>query len=242
MRCCAALCLAAALAQSLPGQGGYDVHRLAGAVFIEHIESDITSQSGTAAQQRNVVRTSTFSFSVHTDTLVMTADSIALGETANGATRTIDVDAIVGGIWKILMQPDGSAVVTDAPFVPRSVADVSDFATAADDFFPLVPPAIAAGKDRTDAAGRTWKRLADSAGIERYHLSGTKRSNSTRSLADSVAVRSSETATENSDVDWSSVLGPVRWKRHIVTVVSAEFSGRTVRATADQQISVIRLK
>jgi hypothetical protein len=131
--------------------------------------------------------------------------------------------------------------VLDAPVVPRSVADVSDLGTAMDDFFPPSPPRVGIDAFPVDSTGRQWHRLADSAGVQRYHYSGTRNDAHRISSSDSVRVESTEAASETGDLAWDPQRGPLGWTRQILTTVTTRFAGRTVRAKVEQQVAVRRI-
>ena len=211
--------------------------RLTG-TFVETIRSEVISQSGPAEHHRTVIRTAQFTAAPHGDTLVVTADTISLTESTDNARRTIDVDAVIGARWKLLLPQRGRSSVIESPVVPSYVADVSNIGTAMDDFFPVEPPRLSIGAKATDSAGRSWQRLADSSGVGRYHYSGVRRTN-TRS-DDSVRVDTDENTSESSEVAWAPARGPMAWTRHIQTNVTTRFAGRTVRAQVDQRIAVRR--
>lgn len=219
----------------------YDIRQLDGAAFDERVHSDVTTYSGSAERQRTVVRTTRFGMAVRGDTLVVTADSLALQESADGADRAIDVDAVTGGRWKLMLDPGGAARVTTRPFVPAEVADVSDLGVAMDDFFPVAPPGGAAPGAAREVAGRTWRRLADSAGLARYRWSRRRQGDSSYVAADSVAIRTSSDSREDGDLAWDALRGPVAWSRRVETTVTSHFAGRTSRALVTQRIEVRRV-
>jgi hypothetical protein len=212
-------------AQVSPPQ--YDMRRLNGAVFLENVRTDVTSQSGTAEMVRRTVRGARFGVAVRGDTMAVTADSLALYESADGVQRTIDVDAVIGGRWTLTLAIGGNATVLTQPFVPGEIADVSDIAMAMNDFFP---------------ATTGWRRLADSAGLSRYHWSGQHHSDSSYVATDSVPVQASIDTKEDGDVAWDVARGPVAWSRLVETTAASRFSGRTSRAVITQRIGVRRVR
>jgi hypothetical protein len=226
-------------AQSPPG---YAMHGLAGGVFVEQVHSEVTTQTGSAERHRTITRVARYAATVRADTLVITADSLRLDETADGTHQVIDVDAVIGGRWRLLIDARGLATVVEVPFVPGTVADVSDLSSAMDDFFPAAPPMIAPGAQFTDSSHRAWRRLADSAAARRFRWSEQRPSDTTYMGPDSVQVHTMETAHEDGNVAWNVQRGPVAWSRHIQTTVTSHFAGRTVRAIADQRIVVSRLR
>ena len=219
----------------------YNVDRLAGARFTERVQSEIITQAGASERHRTVVRSARFVITTRGDTLVVTTDTVALTESIAGERTAIDVDAVIGARWKLLLSARGAATIIDRPFVPPTVSDVSDIGTAIDDFFPPSPPNLANGAAMTDSAGRKWRRLSDSAGMQRYRFSATRRG-ITRDVGDSVTVESSQDAAENTDLAWDALRGPIAWTRSILTTVTTRFAGRTVRAQVDQRINVRRVR
>ncbi len=213
--------------QPLAGQAPprYEVRRLNGATFVEQMRTDVTSESGLATLLRRIARTARFAVVVQGDTLVVTADSLDLRETANGVERVIDVDAVIGGRWLLTLAASGAASVVTQPFVPGDVADVSDIAIAMNDFFPVAT---------------TWRRLADSAGLSRYHWSADHHSDSSYVTTGNVSVSATIDAKEEGDVAWNLGRGPVAWSRRVETTATSRFAGRTNRAVITQRITVRR--
>ena len=212
--------------------------RLAG-TYTESIHSEIVTQTGASERHRSVVRTAQFGVASRSDTSVVTADTIHLTESVDGVRHTVDVDAVIGARWKLLLHLRARVTVIERPVVPVHIADVSDIGTAMDDFFPAAPPRLAIGAGATDSAGRKWRRLTDSVGIERYHYAGVRRE-TTHTSSDSVPVESAEAGAEDTELAWSATRGPLAWTRHIQTGVTTRFAGRTVRAQVDQRIAVRR--
>ncbi|MGH7592512.1 MAG: hypothetical protein ACRELE_01465 [Gemmatimonadales bacterium] len=223
-------------AQSVP----YPLN-LSGATFLEQVHSDVITQSGRAERHRTIDRSARYTTMKHGDTLLVSADSIRLDETADGVRRAVDVDAVIGGRWTLMIDPRGATSVMEAPFVPGDVADVSDLSLAMDDFFPLVPPPLQPGVRSADSLRRVWRRLADSAGEQRYRWSERRHHDGTTTGADSVQVEAVSEVQEDGDAVWNVARGPLGWTRHIQTTVTSRFAGRTVRAVVDQRVVVRRV-
>ena len=229
----------------LGGQGAvprYDARSLNGATFLEQVHTDVTTQSRSAERRRMVVRTAQFGVVARGDTLVVTADTLDLRETADGVEQAIDVDAVIGGRWKLLLGGRGDATVLTQPFVPGEIGDVSDVAIAMADFFPPAPAILAAGKEGSEPPERAWRRMADSAGLARYHWSQQRHRDSSYVAADSMPVQASVDTKEDGDLAWDVARGPVAWSRRIATTATSRFAGRTNRAVIDQRIVVRRVR
>src|SRR5205823_775512 len=96
-----------------------------GAIFVEQARTEVTSQSGAAEVHRVVVRNARFGMAVRGDTFVVTADTVDLRETTDGVQRTIDVDAVIGARWRLMLGATGVSTVLTEPFVPAEIGDVS---------------------------------------------------------------------------------------------------------------------
>lgn len=218
----------------------YAAPALDGASFIEQVRSEVTTQSGGSELHRSILRWAQYHMTAHGDTVVVTADSLSLRQATDGISRIMDVDAVIGGRWRLTIDLAGRTTVFDRPFVPGDLADVSDVGRAMDDFFPVAPRAMAPGSAFVDALHRSWHRLADSAGRQRYRWSGDQGGDSSYVTADSVLVHAVTSVHEDGTAAWAMAGGPVGWTRHIQTTVTSNFAGRTVRALVDQQIQVRR--
>lgn len=222
---------------------GYPVRGLDGARFDERIRSDVTTRTGDASHQRVILRTARFGILLAGDTLVVSADSLALSETSNGATRALDTDGFVGGRYRMRLDSLGRAHLLERPFVPDELVEVSNLATAMDDFFPPAPPAMLSGTSVNDALGRQWRRLSDSSGVERYRWTFVDRDATPKPTLDSAAsaVTTRLVLREEAWLAWDGRRGPFAWERHIVTQAVTSVRGRLVQASVEQRIAVRRL-
>ena len=229
-------------ASVLPAQAApaYSPARLDGAVFVESIRTDGTSQSGAAERKWSVTRAARFRLHVDGDTIVVSADSLALQQLADGTQHEINVDPVVGGRWTMMIARTGAARVFERPFVPAAIADVSDIGTAMNDFLPPAPPLIAPGKQLVEGSGRVWRQLPDSSSLTRYHWEDRARRDSSYVTADSVAINAIIETHENGWMAWDKVRGPAAWHRTVESTVDTRYAGRTVRAVVMQQIVVQR--
>ena len=219
---------------------GYPVAALNHAQFTESVRTDALTRAGTVELRRLVARDARFALTLHGDTLVVSADSVALTEVADGRSRRLDTDGFVGGRYRLGLDSSGQATLWQRPFIPDEIADVSDVSRAMDDFFPPLPPGMAPGGATADAAGRQWRRLADSAGTQRFRWTMVTLRDTSRVANDTVAVLMREETHEASALAWSSTRGPLVWTRQIESDVTTRLRGRTVRATISQRIEVRR--
>lgn len=215
------------------------VPSLDGAVFVERVRTDVSSRAGLGERHRVIDRYARYQVALRGDTLVVTADSVDLAETADGVRRVVDVDAVVGGRWKLVSGERTALRVVDRPVTTTDIADVSDVAAAMDDFLPAPPPELAVLAQTTDSNGRAWRRLADSAGTRRYRWSRHGRGDPSTGLSDlGAGVSSTIETSEDVSLAWSA--GPRSWNRHIQSTVTTLVGTRTVRASIDQRIVVVR--
>jgi hypothetical protein len=225
----------AVLAASLAAQSPYTAAQLDGARFDEQVNTDVMSRSGTADVHRVMARSARYGVGVAADTVIVTADSLMLSQTTDGAAHDYDVNGVVGGHWKFFVDSAGRARIVASPFVPDAIAEVSDLTTAMDDFLPPRPPPMQP-RTASDADHRRWQRLADSAGMARYTWVADNRTDTQSTIADTVAVHVKQTSHEESQVVWDPVRGPVRWERRIHVEVRA----RLVDAVVTQHVTVVR--
>jgi hypothetical protein len=213
------------------------------AVFGEQVRSDVVTATGTADRHRVVVQTARYAMVARHDTLMVTADTLALSETSDNVPSTVDVDAVIGGRWLLTFDAHGTAATVDRPFVPQEILDVSDLGRAMDDFFPPTPPpGLAVNARVADLAHRTWRRLADSAGEQRYSWTVPRHADSSYVTPDSVAISVSTDLNETGVAAWHPTRGPVAWSRRLETTATTRFAGRTLRAVVDQRIIVRRVQ
>lgn len=222
---------------------GYPMRGLDGARFEERVRSDVTTRTGEAASQRVILCAARFGATLAGDTLVVAADSLALSETSNGATRTLDTDGFVGGRYRLRLDSLGNATLLERPFVPDDLVEVSNLASAMDDFFPPLPPTMLSGTSVVDDRGREWRRSTDSSGVERYHWTFVDRDATPRPILDSAtsAVTTRLSMREEAWLAWDARRGPLAWERRIATQAVTSVRGRHVQASVEQRIAVRRL-
>lgn len=212
---------------------------LAAQRYSETLRTTVTTRSGLASVHRFVVRDVDYLRSRRADTLVMQAVAVRLEETVDGPTRTLDTDGFTGGRWKLLPDSAGEWRPVVRPFVPEPLLEVNDLAAAMDDFFPARPPAMITGEDVRDATGRSWERLADSAGVSRYRWTFEQALDTVRVVADSVPLTVEETSRESGSGAWDAT-GPLAWQRRIDTTSRSTIRERTVMAVVEHRITVRR--
>ncbi len=232
------------LASPLSGQQSvphYALAALAGTSFIEQITSNVTTRTGTAERHRAIARTARLGVTLAGDTIIVSGDSLALSESADGVDRALDASGFLGGRWQLLLSGNGAAQVFARPFVPDDITEVSDVAAAMDDFFPPTPPALAVNASATDTARTRWDRLPDSAGSQRYQWNLTRQHEGTRAVADTVPLQVHEVTRESGMLVWNAAGSPLAWTRLIHSEVTSAIRGRTVQAVIDQRITVQRV-
>jgi hypothetical protein len=205
--------------------------------YTESVRAVVTTTSGASRRERRIVRDARYTMVRRADTTVVTADTIALAETGGGGTRVIDVDAVIGGKWRIVH--DGGWRVTERPVVPPDVTEISDLGVAMDDFLPPPPPTIAPGAG-TRVGQREWSRQADSSGARRFRWTLRTARDTLRTVGDSVPMASDELTQERGAMTWSPGRGALGWRREVRTTVTTRLRGRVVRAEVEQVIEVRR--
>jgi hypothetical protein len=132
---------------------------------------------------------------------------------------TPDTDGLIGGRWTGVMRPHGEVSLTDRPFIPPELAQVSDLSDQLLDFFPpLATAAIPPGRHWTDSLGLEVERLRDSTdGAERllrFKWRITSQGGAGPSAVDT-AVRLRQEIEDDGTFAWSVRRGPVSWRREI---------------------------
>lgn len=221
---------------------GYPVRALDGAVFSEQIRTEALTRVETAERRRVLRRDASFGITLRGDTVIVSADSVALTELADGTSRTLDTDGFTGGRFRLSLDDSGHATLWQRPFVPDHIVEVSDLGRAMDDFFPLLPPDILPSSTDSARDGREWRRLSDSSGVRRFRWTEQRAREATESVADSVPAHIVESTREEGALAWSVTRGPLAWTRHIASDVTTRLRGRTIRATVVQQIEVRRTR
>ena len=204
--------------------------------YSESIRATVVTRTGATVRERRVLRDIRYTVEPRDTQLLVTADSISLVEVVNGVSRRLDVDAVIGGRWTLA---GGSAKsVTDRPFVPAEVREVSDIAVAMDDFWPPAMPTMAVGAEAR-LGHVDWERLADSASHQRHRWKRRTGIDSVRLSGDSVPMQVSERMEESGSVA-SVGARAVAWRRDVRTTVVTGIRGRVVRAEVEQAINVRR--
>lgn len=220
----------------------YPVRALNGARFAEEIRTEAVTRIEANERRRLLARDARFGVTLHGDTLVVSADSVSLGEVADGRSRAIDTDGFVGGRYRLTLDSTGLATLWQRPFVPDELAEVSDVGRAMDDFFPPLPPRIVPLGEATDRAGRHWRRLGDSSGVQRFRWSHRSSGDGAQVVADTVPALVQEATREESALAWTVARGPLAWTRQIESNVTTRLRGRTIRASVVQRIVVSRTR
>jgi hypothetical protein len=218
----------------------YSPATLAGASYTEIIQTSVVSRTGTAEVRRSIARTARFGVSVSGDTVIVSADSLDLSESSGAETRRFDAGGLLGGRWKLMLARNGAPAVLTRPFVPDDIAEVSDVASAMEDFFPRTPPPMAVNAVSIDSARTRWERLPDSAGVQRFHWNLTRQRQGVQTVADTVPLTLRESSRESGELAWRSTGVPLAWTRTIHTEVTSTVRGRTVQSVVEQRIVVRR--
>lgn len=176
-------------------------------------------------------------------------DTLDVWREGAGERLAPETDGVIGGRFTGLLTPQGGLTVTDRPFVPDDIAQVSEVSGALEDLLPLLPPAaLRPGTGWKDGFGTVITRLPDGLHrgrrVERYRLLRRTTREEARLLSDSSEVRSTRTEDESGIVAWSAEVGLVRWERTItveVTVPSGGVVRSPFRTSIVQQVTVERL-
>lgn len=209
--------------------------------YAETITSHITTRTASAELGRTLVREMAYRASRRGDTLVMQATLVRLEEQSERGVERHDTDGFAGGRWKLVPNGNGGWQVVERPFVPPALVEVNDLAAAMDDFFPPTPPLLSRDGRIRDGAGRSWRRLADSAAVQRFRWESARTRDTTAVARDTITLRIEETVRELSQLQLDARGTAIGWSREIETEMLSRGAGRGVRATVRQRIEVRRL-
>lgn len=233
--------LLAISARSAGAQSGYPLQLSAtGSRFLEISRTTVINRTLGGELRRTVLRSMLYTLRFRGDTLLIKADSVALEERTTGDPIRIDTDGFVGGHWKVLVLSDGRLRVLSRPYVPGSVAEVSDLSRAVDDFLPLLPPRLLPDSALSQA-DRRWQRQTDSAGRQRYRWRVEGRMDSTTVMPDSLRMEMRQDRSEQGWMLWSSTDGPWSWHRQITVSSTARIDRQATIVAIEQRLDVTRL-
>lgn len=175
-------------------------------------------------------------------------DSLTAWREGAGERVTPETDGVIGGRFRGDLTRLGGFRVTDVPFVPDDLAQVTDLATALADLLPPLPPtSLSPGQSTRDDFGTSFLRVPDGlvAGrrVERYRLVRQSESEESRLLPDSTEVRALRQERETGVFSWSRDVGLVRWDREVTVEVQVPAGGvvrRPFRTVIEQTIVVER--
>jgi hypothetical protein len=222
--------------------GAMPTPRLAAQVpgrYVEVAATEIAVGTGEARRERTLRRRAEYDVHRAGDTVVVQATELDLTQASGAEVLHADTDGFVGGRWRLVSDSRGDLIVVERPFVPPAVLDLSDLAAIMDDFFPGVPPPLAVGDSAVDGSGRTWRRLADSTGLQRHAWSAAETGEAPQRVADSLAAVVRESTSEHGTGSWDG-LGVVAWQREIRTHTAARIEDVEVVADVVARTTVHR--
>ena len=241
-----------ALCSLLPAQGAprYTAELLRCVGFEEEVRTTVDARRGMQGWQERGTRRGMLQLRARPDPqgLIFEAwyDSLEVEYTRPESKLTPDTDGLIGGRWTGTMFPHGQAALSERPFIPPELAQVSDLSDALLDFFPpLATAALAQGARWTDSLGLDVERLRDSAAgserLHRYRWRITSRGGETPAVADT-SVRIRQEIEDEGTIAWSIARGPLGWRREIrvTTRVSAGRRGGTPSEGRVTQVITVR--
>ena len=173
-------------------------------------------------------------------------DSLSVEYTNPQGKVTPDTDGLIGGRWTGTMLPQGQASLTDRPFMPPELAQVSDLSDEMVDFFPpLATAGLAIGAAWSDSLGLEVERLRDSTGggerLLRFRWRITSHGAETPAVIDTT-VRLRQEIEDEGVMAWSPTRGPLGWRREIEvnTRVGASRRGGTPTEGRVTQLVTVR--
>jgi len=239
------------LAQT-PAPPGYVPQQLDGATYRQEIRSEITLESGRERSHERSLRDGRLRLrATGQDSLLALEawfDTLDAWRDGAGGRVAPETDGVIGGRFRGLLSRQGGFRITDTPFVPDDLAQVSELSSALADLLPPLPShALAAGQSLRDAFGTAFLRLADGLvdgrRVERYRLARQSEGEEVRLLPDSTEVRAVRRERESGVFSWSGDVGLVRWEREVTVEVVVPAGGvvkQPFRTVIEQTILVSR--
>ena len=133
-------------------------------------------------------------------------DSLSVWREGPEGRAVPDIEGLLGGRWRGLLDPRGRYSSRVVPFIPDEVAGVAYLRGILQDLFPLLP-------DSALGDGATWRWSTQAS------------SDSTTVVEDSLAIPVHRESIEGGSLVWNQGIGPVRWEREI-TVTATIPAGR----------------
>jgi hypothetical protein len=176
-------------------------------------------------------------------------DTLVVWREGSGERLEPETDGVIGGRFRGTLGPHGGFAERDRPFIPDDIAQVADVGDALAELFPPLPPiALAPGAAWRDDFGTVIFRSPDGSNggrrVERYRITRRSERDESRLLSDSSEVHAHRTESENSVLEWSGEVGPVRWDRQITVEVAVPTGGpvkQPFRTRIEQVISIARV-
>ena len=143
------------LAQGAPK---YSAELLRCAAFSEEVRTTVDARRGMEGWQERGLRHGVLQVRATPGARALSFeawyDSLTVDYSRPDAKVTPDTDGLIGGRWLGTMLPHGEVALTDRPFMPPELAQVSDLSDQMLDFFPpLATAALAPGGHWTDSLG-----------------------------------------------------------------------------------------
>lgn len=245
----------ALLTAPLAGQAGPSYHplQLDGARYQQQIRSTITLEGGRLRSRETGLREGELALRAEWRDSVIAVeawfDSLVAWREAGGTRVEPETDGVIGGRFHGLLSPSGGFTLTESPFVPDDLAEITELAGALGDLLPPLPGRrLAPGESWRDPFGAAFLRVPDETvrgrRVERYRLVRTTEREEVRLLPDSSAVRAWRVERETGVFSWSPELGVVRWERDVTVEVTVPEGGvvkEPFRTRIEQAVLVRRL-
>lgn len=249
------LLLAACLAAPLGAQAGpaYQRLQLDGARYRQEVRSTISLEGGRMRSRETGLRAGTLTLAAAAkDSLIAVEawfDSLVAWREGNGEHIAPETDGVIGGRFHGLLTPSGGFTLTDAPWVPDDLAEITELSEALGDLFPPLPgKRLAPGESWRDGFGAAFLRVPDETvrgrRVERYRLARSAEREEVRLLPDSSEVRAHRVERESGVFSWSAELGVVRWERDVTVEVTVPQGGvvkEPFRTRIEQAVVVERV-
>lgn len=228
----------------------YAASQLACARFHESVRSDLTLQTvgrtatANSGRESHLVLATIAAPTPPAMLLVAWFDSLRVWRSVGGNRQEPDASGVLGGRYRAQLLPDGSTSTQTVPFVPPPVREVTDLAGVLDDMFPRLPPRVLqSGEEWRSGDTLAIKRLADSAGLQRYHIQLTLQGLVPPPPDDSLTPTYDRSLNDRGIAVWDPQRGPLRYDHDVTVEANVPVGGairNPARSLVEQQILLER--
>lgn len=197
----------------------YAAPMLAAASFDQRVRAEVSTQAGGSTRLERIGRDGRLELRATRgrEGIEVEAwfDSLVIWRDGPEGRVTPDPDALIGGRYRGVLEPDGPMQVTVRPFLPDPLIEVTDLSGVLDDFLPRLPRvALPTGGVWQDAGFRIVRRsdsVAAGTALHRYRWRRAQADTTAQAWTDSLHYLVRSELDQEGDLVWHPVHGPLAW-------------------------------